>query len=93
MGLFFGWGPSSNVAMGRLNQLWISDKAQDDLPMAVVDYKNALEFNGTIPENSILKPVRIKFLQNMVMLDRIRLYFKVGFVGKCIISIRTANFE
>jgi hypothetical protein len=29
--------------MGRLNQLWISDKAQDDLPMAVVDYKKILD--------------------------------------------------
>jgi hypothetical protein len=42
MGLFFWLGSSSNVAMGRLNQLWISDKAQDDLPMAVVDYKKML---------------------------------------------------
>jgi alpha,alpha-trehalase len=26
---YFWLGPSSNVAMGRLNQLWISDKAQE----------------------------------------------------------------
>jgi hypothetical protein len=36
--------------------------------MAVVDYKNAVEYNGTILKNSILKLVRIKFLLNMVML-------------------------
>jgi alpha,alpha-trehalase len=54
---FFFWLGSIKCCYGRLNQLWISDKAsRDDLPMAVVDYKKCFEFNGTIPENSILKP-------------------------------------
>jgi hypothetical protein len=60
--------------------------------MAVVDYKMLLDL--TILKNSILKPVRIKFLQNMVMFGLNSIIFQSGiWVGKCIISIRFANFE
>jgi hypothetical protein len=36
--------------------------------MAVVDYKNAVEYNGTIPEKFNLETSSHKVLLNMVML-------------------------
>jgi hypothetical protein len=41
---------------GLINYGYLIKLRRDDLPMAVVDYKKCFEFNGTIPENSILKP-------------------------------------
>jgi alpha,alpha-trehalase len=49
--------------------------------MAVVDYKNAVEFNGTIPENSILKPVRKVFAEYGNVGTEFDYISKVGFGG------------
>jgi alpha,alpha-trehalase len=55
--------------------------------------KNAVEYNGTIPENSILKLVRKVFAEYGNVGTESIIFPKKGFIGKCIIPIRFANFE
>jgi hypothetical protein len=89
MGLSF-LGASSNVVEGLINMGILAQEVIYRWLWLIT--KNAVEYNGTIPEKFNLETS--SFLLNMVMLGLNSIIFQRRFwLGKCIIPIRFANFE